>query len=396
MTIYEILNVGQGDSIIIRPPQHCDLNGKTLIVDLGPGRYDVTKYIGEGEKVHIFLTHHDNDHVGGLRFFAGRMAQVSEITVPLYQNEITLIARAILNLKGISTSKDCGEFVRALEEIVNNQAFIKSLLEGRGNSPKLSFGYEKRSFCGHVKCLNPPILPEAYEWIRESSSDDLCSLMQEIFTPSFAKEMTLYIHASENGYYTADSPHFNEFWLWDRQSEELQVRKSNYVFGFIVQNTALFRQFNAEGSRKILRKIYNNYVKCTHDVCMVLKTDFHLYDRKNTNTSMLLTGDASKKVFNRLICAGIDLSASYLKMPHHGSKHNMNQKILEAIAPDTAIISHNNGHFGKARDPHPNREVLELLSRNHVKVLLTNDVIKDGVTVMEKGRHCKDYNVRIW
>ena len=74
----------------------------------------------------------------------------------------------------------------------------------------------------------------------------------------------------------------------------------------------------------------------------------------------------------------------------------MNQKILEAIAPDTAIISHNNGHFGKARDPHPNREVLELLSRNHVKVLLTNDVIKDGLTVMEKGRHCKDYNVRIW
>ena len=51
----------------------------------------------------------------GLRFFIGKMEQVKEITVPFYQNEITLIGRAILNLKGIGISSDCNEFVKALE-----------------------------------------------------------------------------------------------------------------------------------------------------------------------------------------------------------------------------------------------------------------------------------------
>lgn len=92
---------------------------------------------------------------------------------------------------------------------------------------------------------------------------------------------------------------------------------------------------------------------------------------------MLLTGDASKKVFNRLIREGKDISATYLKMPHHGSKHNMNKKILSEISPKVAIISHNNGHFGAAKDTHPNQEILELLYNEKIKILLTNDVKKD-------------------
>lgn len=114
------------------------------------------------------------------------MSQVSEITVPLYQNEITLIARAILNLKGIRKSTDCNEFTKALTEIVNNQVFIKSLVYGKkGECPKLSFAYEGKKFCDHIQCLNPPLIIDSYDWIHEVDEDDLTKLMEDVFTQEF-------------------------------------------------------------------------------------------------------------------------------------------------------------------------------------------------------------------
>lgn len=53
---------------------------------------------------------------------------------------------------------------------------------------------------------------------------------------------------------------------------------------------------------------------------------------------MLLTGDAGKKEIRRLIREGKDISATYLKMPHHGSQHNINKKILSEISPEAAIM----------------------------------------------------------
>ena len=391
MAIYEVLNVGQGDSMIVRPPYGCKYNDETIFIDLGPGKYDITRKITKHDKVHIFLTHHDNDHLEGLRFFMGKMNQISEITVPLYQNEITLIARAILNLKGISSAEDCGEFIKALEELVNNQIIVKNLVEGVGKCPQLSFAYEGKYFCGHMECLNPPMSVESYDWIGEIEEKELIELMNEVFTKSFAREMELYIRTNSNNYYMVDSPRFNEFWLHhdDSINREFARIKCNYVLDFIMKNIELLRMFNDKSNRESLRKIYSGYVKCTHDVCTVLKTTFN-------NETMLLTGDASKKVFNRLIREGKDISASYLKMPHHGSKHNMSKKILHEIHPDVAIISHNNGHFGKAIDTHPNQEILTLLQSENIKILITNDVIKKGITIMKKYNHNKDLYVEIY
>lgn len=100
-------------------------------------------------------------------------------------------------------------------------------------------------------------------------------------------------------------------------------------------------------------------------------------------------------MFNRLIREKKDITASYLKMPHHGSKHNMNKKILDKINPQVAIISHDNGHFGKAKDTHPNTEILNLLSQKNIEILLTNDVVKDGITVIKKDKHNKNPYVDI-
>lgn len=393
MKTYEIMNVGQGDSIVIRPPAGCRCSKETLIVDLGPGSYDITKHIKPEDKVHIFLTHHDNDHLEGLRFFIGKMHQVREITVPLYQNEITLIARAILNLKGIRDSRDCDGLVRALEEIVNNQVILKTLTEENEDTPRLSFAYDGGdSPCKHIEYMNPPMIAETYEWLDEMDRDAIQAVMKDFFSMEFADEMAVYFQAAEEKHMPEGSRQFYQYWLENRQEEDgkLLHMKCNYVLNFIVENALLFRRFNMEGSRKVLKKIYKNYVKCTHDVCLVMKMCFP------GQKSMLLTGDASKKVFKRLIRENPkSISAYYLKMPHHGSRHNMDEAILDSIKPRTAIISHNNGHFGKAKDSHPNQEVLDMLADRNIKLLITNDVIKNGIRVMKKERHKKDDLVEI-
>ena len=390
---YEILNVGQGDSMVIRPPAGCRCSKETLIVDLGPGNYDITKHIKPEDKVHIFLTHHDNDHLEGLRFFIGKMHQVSEITVPLYQNEITLIARAILNLKGIRDSRDCDEFVKALEEIVNNQVILKTLTEENEDAPRLSFAYDGgNSPCKHIEYMNPPLIAESYDWLHEMDKDAIRTEMTEFFTAEFAGEMALYFQAAEEKHMAEDSMRFYRYWLGNRQEEEGRLLgiKCNYVMNFILENTLLFRRFNMERSRKVLKKIYKNYVKCTHDVCLVMKMCYP------GEKSMLLTGDASKKVFKRLIRENPKaISAYYLKMPHHGSKHNMDEAILDSINPRSVIISHNNGRFGKAKDSHPNQEVLDMLADRSIKILITNDVVKNGIRVMKKEVHKNDTLVEI-
>ena len=390
---YEILNVGQGDSMVIRPPAGCRCSKETLIVDLGPGNYDITKHIKPEDKVHIFLTHHDNDHLEGLRFFIGKMHQVSEITVPLYQNEITLIARAILNLKGIRDSRDCDEFVKALEEIVNNQVILKTLTEENEDASRLSFAYDGgNSPCKHIEYMNPPLIAESYDWLHEMDKDAIRTVMTEFFTAEFAGEMALYFQAAEEKYMAEDSMRFYRYWLGNRQEEEGRLLgiKCNYVMNFIVENALLFRRFNMERSRKVLKKIYKNYVKCTHDVCLVMKMCYP------GEKSMLLTGDASKKVFKRLIRENPKaISAYYLKMPHHGSKHNMDEAILDSINPRSVIISHNNGRFGKAKDSHPNQEVLDMLADRSIKILITNDVVKNGIRVMKKELHKDDALVEI-
>lgn len=386
MAIYNVINVGQGDCLIINPPreyQHFD--GKILI-DLGPGDRDITEFINEIDMLHIFITHHHKDHLGGLQFFSDRLAQIKEITVPLYQNEITLIARAILSLKGINKSRDCNEFINELKDIVRNQIKIVSLSRKRNPSPIISFAYEDKVYYNHLICLNPPQYIDSLDLINNANENELIELMRELFAKPFAEEMIIYLRAQIRGYHNSvDHPNFYNFWLLTQNDyeESTFLSRCNFVLSFIIDNLALLRMFNTNSSRKILNKIYTKFVEASHNVCIVLKSDY-------CNATMLHTGDASKKVFNRLINEGWNISAKYLKMPHHGSKYNINKKILNAINPEIAIISHDNGHFGKTSDPHPNKETITMLNNYHINTLYTNDVIKNNFTLISNNCGYKD------
>lgn len=388
--VLEVLNVGQGDSIILRP-NNCTYDEETFMIDLGPGNYDITQNINEDEKVHIFLTHHHSDHINGLHFFFNKTNQISEIIMPLYQNEIVLIAKAILNLKGINASKDCGEFIGALNEMVNNQIFLKKVCE---NCLTFSFAYEDRPFCKHISCFNPPKIIYLPYQLSDIDKESIIPLMQEFFEVNFANNISRYIISEGMGGNTSNFPEINSIFIRNERDKinddkDLDYSKRNFVLNFFLENSNLLRQFNEHSTRTNLQKIYMNYFKTVHDVCIVLKVKYN-------GKSFLLTGDASKKVFNRLINDGKDISSDYLKIPHHGSKNNMNKRILDAINPEVAIISHKNGHFGKSSDPHPNEEIIELLQDNGIKILISNDIIKDGDVRMKKSTQKSDPYVMIY
>lgn len=399
MSILQVLNVGQGDSMILRPESPCCFKGEIFVIDLGPGGTDITQHINSYEKVNIILTHHDNDHFGGFKFFVDRIKQIQKLIVPFHQNEITLIAKSILSLRGIRSAEDCGEFIRLLEDTVSNQMLLKSLSQYSTSQPIISFAYDGKDYCNHITCMNPPILTNTYDWLREMDEEDLASVIREIFIPAHAEIILRYIECARRGrgWQNVDARELYDIFLDDNkldrdlelsQQDNVYRDKGNFVVNFFLQNLELIRKFNDRPIRKNLKKIYNNYATCAHDVCIVLRANY----QENT---FLLTGDASKKVFYRLLREGKKINADYLKVPHHGSKENLDEQILDNIAPKVAIISHDSRCFGKAKDPHPNMEVLTLLQKKHVRVLITNDVVKNGLIYMKKVNHQKDTNVDI-
>ena len=382
MSNIKVLNVGQGDCVVFNGLyDKCIGKQKTVYVDLGPGNVDITKEAKDDE-IDIFLTHHHHDHMGGLRYFIGnKFYRIKNIYVPDYLNELTFIAKAILNLKGIKSAKDCLEFINELNDIVDNYNFLESLSESR----HIQVCHQGDTFYGSMKCLNPPQYLDVYKWIEECDENEMKELFNTLFESEFADELIEYVYRYSHIDNEEDRMMYENIYNKD---ENNHISRRNYVVDFIMRNRELLMAFHHKPTRKRLSKIYRQYIKCCHDTCLVLRCE-------EKNFSFLLTGDASKKVFKRLICSDELIYSQYLKVPHHGSKKNLTNKILSYINPKVAIISHNNGRFGKAKDSLPNQEILDMLMKRNTKILITNDVIKNGKIIMKRKNHCSDSYIEI-
>ncbi len=88
---------------------------------------------------------------------------------------------------------------------------------------------------------------------------------------------------------------------------------------------------------------------------------------------ILLTGDISPDISDRVadyLLVNNEKSIEYIKVPHHGSKNGLTQKLLKAVDPELAIISvGKNNSYG-----HPNKEILNILSGYGVKALRTDEI----------------------
>ncbi len=86
------------------------------------------------------------------------------------------------------------------------------------------------------------------------------------------------------------------------------------------------------------------------------------------NTSFLFTGDAAWDAEQDLLESGTDLSATLLKVGHHGSATSTCQAFLEAVHPACAVISVGAGN----RYGHPAEETLMRLEHMNVSVFRTD------------------------
>ena len=99
----------------------------------------------------------------------------------------------------------------------------------------------------------------------------------------------------------------------------------------------------------------------TNDSSIVLRIDYG-------RTSFLFTGDAEFDAEKSLLNAGADLSATVLKVGHHGSETSTGYTFLREIMPRYAVISCGTGNsYG-----HPDEAVLSRLRDAEVQVFRTD------------------------
>jgi competence protein ComEC len=83
--------------------------------------------------------------------------------------------------------------------------------------------------------------------------------------------------------------------------------------------------------------------------------------------SILFTGDAEEETEQRLLMGGDNLSATILKVAHHGSRHASGHSFLAAVRSKLAVISCSQ----KNRYGHPAKETLHRLKQKDMKIWVT-------------------------
>ncbi|RKH04920.1 MBL fold metallo-hydrolase [Corallococcus sp. CA053C] len=99
-------------------------------------------------------------------------------------------------------------------------------------------------------------------------------------------------------------------------------------------------------------------------------------------TAFLFTGDAEPPTEEVLVQKPLDLTATVLKVAHHGGKHSSTRAFLERVKPQVAVISVGVGNdYG-----HPSPEALGRLSDVRARTFRTDQdgevmAVSDGATV---------------
>jgi competence protein ComEC len=94
------------------------------------------------------------------------------------------------------------------------------------------------------------------------------------------------------------------------------------------------------------------------------------------STAVLMTGDIEKEAEESLLKSGVNLHAEVLKVAHHGSKTSSTEAFLDAVGPQTAIISVGE----RSRFGHPHKVVVQRFLKRHIRLLQTG---RGGLVTLE-------------
>ena len=94
----------------------------------------------------------------------------------------------------------------------------------------------------------------------------------------------------------------------------------------------------------------------------------NVYRVRYGDVTFLITGDLVKEIEEQILRAGVDVSATVLKVGHHGSATSSSEEFLRAVKPKCSVICVGYGNnFG-----HPRAEVLERLKNLPTKIYRTD------------------------
>lgn len=148
-----------------------------------------------------------------------------------------------------------------------------------------------------------------------------------------------------------------------------------------------------EEEQKLVQK-YNQVTSYTSKFFKFTYYSVGIFDNENDNSiltnikikdiNFLLMGDASKKIENKLI-TNFPISATILKVGHHGSNTSSSLEFLKKVNPKYAIISSGRNNLYH----HPSKETLENLKQVSSTVLNTQWHGTIKIEINKKGFHIK-------
>lgn len=373
MSMLTVLNVGQGDSCILSPGS-CRYGDSNIFVDVGRRQYDVFGALRNNKRIVVLLSHAHNDHIGGLSFLLKYIEEVDQILLPLYFDEINAIYSFICKLRGVEQLRVDDTSLEKMSNHFVSARLLEAISNRLGNKP-VTACCEGCFLCKHISIHNPPADPAEIYNIKPSNIDDYrgyCSSTN---------------YRDLRGWFDEDSFErilrtiLTEGWSYDYprliSSSDTFKDRLDFIWGFIYAYRAIIDKFVKNPSSRSMARLYRSVEMTSNDASVIM-----CYN--NQGMKALFTGDVSKKALAKLLQRDNLPEADILKIPHHGSKHSISKKILRHINPQLAIVSHDNGKFGRQRDPHPHKEVVDMLNDMSIKTLYTNDVIKDEKTIAKR------------
>ena len=151
--------------------------------------------------------------------------------------------------------------------------------------------------------------------------------------------------------------------------EDLILRQGELSFEILSPSSQMFIGLAETEGSKVLGA-YTGVTK-VNDYSVVMLLSYGNFDA-------LLTGDIEDNLSDIVSFRLPSKHIEYLKVPHHGSKNGLSQKLLDKLMPDVAVISDGkNNRYG-----HPHKEVLDMLSAKGIKTLRT-DVSGDVIIVSD-------------
>lgn len=320
----KVFNCGQGDSMKLCF-KGCYWDDLPLYIDLGPSTY---RRKIRNPQFDLLITHCHDDHILGADF--SRTSTMRDLYIPAYLPELRKILGKLTLRKP------------------------KIPLPPSGNVYLVHDGYQMGQ-CKHNSVLNPSLDPLVLFGLRKIDDNLVRRFLEQYGT-------------------SVDSI------LDSNDDDELNYvqKPSGYQPKLFVQAAV---QRIAQKRAPTLDKAIKSFMEYDSNKLSVV------FQYCNAEQRFLLTGDADVSVFKRIIKRNDQrIKCTVLKVPHHGSKKNLNQSILEYMSPKYAIFSHKNGLFGNSSDPHPNKEVLGWCRSLNIKMYFTNDVVKDARVIEHSHR----------